>query len=278
MNPFAILAALAVPFALLCMFLARGAAAPLQRLRGERAAVKAAALVGLIAAVAIGGSKPGGTFPAEAIFEFLVRRGAELQPAGIPAHGDAEAAIALASAAVEDAGWAQGAAAEALARALLAASAPRAWLSLDLAPVDGGNVRVDIARIEQGDETVDVLCRLPIAAAEAVPMTLQCSTSEGEWVALERVGEGEPESELVDGVEHVRATYALPPEARGLPLRAPASLEFGGFDGELFELPPEGARVDGAEGFTGVDEFEGGLRIEYSGGIAVGVEELGTGD
>lgn len=98
------------------------------------------------------------------------------------------------------------------------------------------------------------------------------------WRRLTSVTNSYPDTVDINGADCVRYEFALPEEARGIPLRPDYELGLGGPSG--LRVPVAGVSVEDDEKihlpYTGWDHYSEDLSVRYLGGMAVEAVYMGT--
>jgi len=287
---------LAVPLMVLVIAVVKSSAVWRRYLAGRPPWQKAAAVMGMIVAVIIGGDKPGPAIPAE-IIEILTVRGdgtlrdlsGRVAP-GIQAKaisdyiGASGELVAAADAAIEQARLD----CITLTNQLLTADYSAAYIALDLprgTPVDTNhNIMISFERVEQTPTNMTAYIWFSEQPATNVTVHVEYSLAAGSWAALSSITNSYPITYDIGGVDCYRYCYAIPAGISGTPLRPNYEIEFGGFaPGQYLSVPEEGVVVEVDEieylPYTGWDDYSTGsdtLLVRYVGGIAVEAVYNGT--
>lgn len=280
----------AVPLTVLLICAVKSSNVWRRHLAGRAWYIKAAATLGLLVAVLIGGDKPGVVIPPQDIIEILtLRRDGSLGDVsgrvvpGVQARAVSDYIAASSNLISAADGVIAQAALDciALTNTLLTADYDIAYLSLDLprgTPSElNHNIMMSFQRVEQSGTTLDALVWFSEMPLTNVSVRVEYSLAQDQWGELSAITNSYPDTEIVDGVECIRYRYALPAGIAGTPLKPQYEISFGGYQpGQYLSVPEEGVVVSVGDvdhiPYTGWDDYSSGtnsLLVRYVGGIAV---------
>jgi hypothetical protein len=285
----AIILGFALPLTILVIAVLKSHSVWCGRLRGMKAWKKAAAVLGLLVAVIIGGEKPQPEIP-QGVVEILTRRadGSLTDLSGSLVSGVHAQAVAdhiAASATVVHAADSvvSNAAVQcvALTNQILQADYEAAYIALDLprgTPDEPNhNIMLSFERIEQTITNLTAYVWFSEMPSTNVAVNVEYSITSNVWSSLPPVSDSFPTTYTINGNECLKYTYSIPSGIAGTPLRPQYEIEFGGFASSQYLNVPETGVVVSTNGvdclpFTGWDDYSSGtnsLLVRYIGGIAV---------